>query len=167
MSAPHADRVAEFDAFRPQVIRYCMCRGLQRADAEDVAQETLMRVTRFLPRYTDQGKPGAWVATIARRVLIERHRAAQSRIAAVPLVDVDPADAAPGPDERAVQSERLAQVGRCMGRLSALQQAVLRARLAGLSNAEAAVHLGVSQGSVRAAQFRAVRALREQLGVEE
>jgi RNA polymerase sigma-70 factor (ECF subfamily) len=42
----------EFEArYRPRVLAWCMRKGLQAADAEDVTQDVLLRVTRALPRY--------------------------------------------------------------------------------------------------------------------
>lgn len=85
-------------------LAFRMLRGAE--DAEDVAQETFVRVFRSLDRY-DPARPfAAWIFTIAARLSIDQLR--RRRLRPVPLVQRDPdsdeertldvEDPSPGPE---------------------------------------------------------------------
>jgi RNA polymerase sigma-70 factor (ECF subfamily) len=60
------------DTYTPLVYRYCRRKGLQDADAADVAQEVLTEVARCIRRFEYQPERGRfrdWLGTIARRRL--------------------------------------------------------------------------------------------------
>jgi RNA polymerase sigma-70 factor (ECF subfamily) len=59
-----------------------------RADAEDLAQETFVELYRAAPRYTARGTFSAFIFTIARRRLIDSYRKSARR----PLEFIDPTD---------------------------------------------------------------------------
>jgi len=64
------------DQYTEVLICFCRKRGLQLADAEDVAQKVLMAVSQQIPafeRRPDRGLFRSWLATIAIRA-IWRHR---------------------------------------------------------------------------------------------
>src|SRR5678816_2728076 len=79
---------------------YSVCVALAGADAEDCAQDALVKVLAAVHRFDPARGPslGAWVMTITRRVCIDRSRAA--RIARYADRQVD-AFAAPGGDAEA------------------------------------------------------------------
>jgi len=60
-------------------------------DAEDLYQETWVRVSGRLDTYEDRGSFRAWLFQIARRLVIDHHRRAGARIRMV----ADPDDAVP------------------------------------------------------------------------
>ena len=49
------------------------------ADAEDITQDTFVQIWNYAFRYVPQGKPMAWILTIARNLSLEKLRK-QSRI---------------------------------------------------------------------------------------
>ena len=49
------------------------------ADAEDIGQETKLRMWRQFERFDESGDFGAWGRTIARNVIRERHRRLQGK----------------------------------------------------------------------------------------
>jgi RNA polymerase sigma-70 factor (ECF subfamily) len=59
-----------------------------RADAEDLAQETFLELYRAAPRYTARGTFSAFIFTLARRRLIDNYRKHDRR----PLDFIDPTD---------------------------------------------------------------------------
>lgn len=59
-----------------------------RADAEDLAQETFLELYRAAPRYTARGTFSAFIFTLARRRLIDNYRKRARR----PLDFIDPTD---------------------------------------------------------------------------
>jgi RNA polymerase sigma-70 factor (ECF subfamily) len=71
-----------------------------------------------------------------------------------------------GPEEAVLAAEQRAEVADAFRRLRSDQQEVLALRvLGGLSAAQVGEVLGKSEGAVRVAQHRALRSLREAMGV--
>lgn len=56
--------------YRPLIYRYCCRRGLQDADAQDVAQNVMCRIRAALPHFKydpQRGRFRGWLGTITRR----------------------------------------------------------------------------------------------------
>ena len=142
------------------VLRAAARRGFARAgksdaDAEDVVQETLLAI--HLKRHTwDATAPvGPWVRAIARNKLIDALRRRGSRIE-VPIEDY--IDYLPAEPEG--QSGIVRDVERRLHELPERQRDVVRAvAVEGVSIAETATRLAVSQGAVRVALHRGLAAL--------
>jgi RNA polymerase sigma-70 factor (ECF subfamily) len=65
------------DLYGPLVFSYCRKRGLQDADAADVAQEVLVRVVRSMPTFAytpEKGRFRHWLGTIARNEVARLRR---------------------------------------------------------------------------------------------
>ncbi|WP_199433175.1 sigma-70 family RNA polymerase sigma factor [Qaidamihabitans albus] len=128
-----------------------------RARAEDVVQETLLRAWRH-PRVLDQsqGSARAWLFTVARRIAIDGWRSAAARSEVT--TDAPPELSVPDGTERAVQGWLVADA---LGELSLRHREVLSlCYFQGLSVADAAVRLGVAEGTVKSRTHYALRALR-------
>lgn len=146
---------------------YCVrLTGHDRARAEDVAQETLLRAWRhFSVLDESQGSVRAWLYTVARNIVIDEwrtHRAHRElAMAEVPELG-DPVDLT----DQLLLSWMVAEA---VTKLSAEHRAVLReCYYRGLSVAEAAHRLGVPEGTVKSRTHYALRALRlalEEMGV--
>lgn len=156
----------ELAHLRPAVVRYCRARlgrtGASYDVADDVAQEVCVAVLAALPRYRDEGKPlAAFVFGVAAHKVADAHRAAAR--AALPTDTVpDYADAAPGPEERALGSADAAFCRSLLDKLPAQSREVLLLRVAaGMSAEETGEVLGMTAGAVRVAQHRALGRLRE------
>jgi RNA polymerase sigma-70 factor (ECF subfamily) len=81
---------------------------------------------------------------------------------------VDRAGHEAGPDELAVIRQEIDAVGAALATLTDDQRDAIALRFfAGLSAREAAEVMGKQEGTVRGLQFRAIAALRRQLGVED
>ncbi len=129
--------------------------------AEELVNDTFVRVWRALPRYQPRGNFRAWLFRIARNVATDAHRRRQRRVEEVPL-DTLERDGAVWP---AVESDpRWPEVEAALRTLSDDHRLVLLLRfLEGLSAAEIAAIMGRSPEAVRVLQFRALRALRRRL----
>jgi RNA polymerase sigma-70 factor (ECF subfamily) len=148
---------AYFDA----VYRYCLRRVGDREAAADAAQEVFARALKALPR-TQIGSFRPWLFTIAHNVITDRHRQQARRPTPVPLeAAADRVDPAPSLEEVTLVAEIRNSVHVYLAQLPADQRAIVELRLADLSGQEVAAILGKSVGSVRIAQYRAFRRLRE------
>jgi len=137
-----------------------------RADAEDAVQEIFMDVWKSAARFNPlQGSEQAFIATIARRRLIDRLRRSATRPKFAAAEDLDSFGfAEPGTrGEIASEAERAA---RAVAQLGADQQRVIElAVLHGLTHSEIASATGMPLGTVKTQLRRGMIKVRELLGV--
>ncbi|MEV0617709.1 sigma-70 family RNA polymerase sigma factor [Nonomuraea sp. NPDC050404] len=129
--------------------------------ADDLTQETFVRVLRSLPGFAGKSSARTWVLSIARRVVVDRFRAARARPVLADLADwqvaaerCQPRDL-PGSQDAVELAELLAQVPPERRRAFVLTQVL------GLPYAEAAELLGCPVGTVRSRVARARHQLSE------
>lgn len=133
-----------------------------RADAEDLAQETFVELYRVAPRYEARGTFNAFVFTLARRRLIDSYRKKSRR----PLDYIDPTDFTM--QQQAEEHDHSREIEEAFHRaLSALpenqRQAILMLQQQGLSYDEIAEALDASLSAVKTWIHRARTQLREEL----
>lgn len=136
--------------------------GLGSGEVEDVVQETLLAI--HLKRHTwDRGQPlMPWVVTIARNKLIDALRR-RGRRGEVPVEDF--AEVLPAPAERDPTEGR--DVERLLGRLRDRQRDIVRSiTVEDRSIAETASRLMMTEGAVRVALHRGLKALAALYGRE-
>ena len=142
------------------VLRAAATRGFARAgqgtsDVEDIVQETLLAI--HLKRHTwDMSQPlMPWVVTIARHKLIDHLRRRGRRID-LPVEDFAETLAAPADRDPTEAGD----VERMLGRLGERRREVIRAiAVEDRSITETARRLGMSEGAVRVALHRGLKAL--------
>jgi RNA polymerase sigma-70 factor, ECF subfamily len=116
--------------------------------AEDVAQETFLRVFRRLPTFSFEAKFSTWVFQIARNAGVDelRSRRRRSRLASLASL---PTPAVGTPEARAEIDAALASLP------VDLREAVLLIEVLGLRYHEVARVLGVPEGTVKSRVFSA------------
>lgn len=147
---------------------------LARESTSDLVQSVCREALDELGRFEWRGEPAfrAWLYTKAATKLVDRlrHWQAQRRAAAGPELRVSQAEdgelagvylaAGLTPSRVAIGREDLARFEQALAELPEDQREVLAlVRIAGLSQAEVATHLGRSEGSVRGLLQRALRRL--------
>jgi RNA polymerase sigma-70 factor, ECF subfamily len=157
---------ALFDHYHAPVYRYVVSRVGRPSDAEDLAQLVFVKALEALPRYEARGVPfGGWLFRLARNVVIDHIRTRREH-APLDLI-VERSSGAEGPDELAVLRQEMDSVAVALRRLTPEQREAIELRFfAGLSAREAAVAMGRQEGTVRGLQFRAIAAIRRELGIE-
>ena len=140
--------------------------GNDRARAEDVAQETLLRAWRNAGVLTEsRGSVRSWLFTVARNIVIDewRTRRAQREFATAELPDVTPTD------DRTDELLLSWVVSEALTALSAEHRSVLvECYYRGRPVAEVAQRLGIPEGTVKSRTHYALRSLRlalEEMGV--
>lgn len=131
-----------------------------RSQAEDVAQETFIRLLRHAPGYEGRGQFSAWLQTIARRLSLNVLRTRQRR----PEISIEAAFDRPS----RVNPEKgleLKEVQRALVRLPKRQRKALWLKAAeGLSYREIAESLKCSEADVANAIYRGRETLAKLLG---
>jgi RNA polymerase sigma-70 factor (ECF subfamily) len=137
-----------------------------RARAEDVCQETLLRAWRNASLLDEtQGSVRAWLFTVARNIVIDESRTRRARSEVVMGDLPEPASTGDASDELLMTWV----VADAVTRLSAEHRAVLQETyFKGRPVAEAARRLGIPEGTVKSRTHYALHALRlalEEMGV--
>lgn len=148
--------------------RYALRLTGDRARAEDVVQETLLRAWQHLEVVRDtERSPRAWLFTVARHMIIDESRRPRSR-AEVGAPDAFGAPEAAGPDEVESTLDRML-IAEALVQLSDQHRAVVqRSYYQGWTTAQIAADLGIAEGTVKSRLHYAVRALRlnlQEMGV--
>jgi len=132
----------------------------RRSEAEDVAQETLARA--FVHWRKVRGYAPAWVVRVAGNIAIDNWRRTRRNDSSDDPAAATPDRTTPGPDALRVDLHR------ALATLSKRQREVLVLRfLADLPEAEVAVALGCSKGSVKVHAARGLAALRSTMGAAQ
>jgi RNA polymerase sigma-70 factor, ECF subfamily len=155
-----------FDHFYEPIYRYIASRIQRPSDAEDLTQLVFVKALEALPRYEARGIPfGGWLFRLARNAVIDFVRTRHEHSELEMIVGRAGSDA--GPDQIAVTREDIDAVATALAALTDEQREAIALRFfAGLSAREAAVAMGKQEGTIRGLQFRAIAALRRQLGIE-
>jgi RNA polymerase sigma factor (sigma-70 family) len=157
-----ADVALLFENHRQSIFSYCRRRLGSDEDAEDALQTTFVHALRSVRRGVRPRTEAAWLYAIAHNVCRERWRSSHGRDVRLRAHDVDElADvlAAPEPD-----NEELFDLDSALDRLAERQrEALLLREWRGLSYAEIAQRLAVSEAAVETLLYRARRALAQEL----
>jgi len=142
---------AFYDRYAPVLFGFCVRILKDARDAEDVLQETFVQVWRDAGRFDPaRASVKTWLFTIARSRALDRwrsRRSAENRFPATGNEVLDRAGAEDGGVEAAAMRD---YVGRCLGKLSESEQAVLRlAYFDGYTQEEIAARLNEPLGTVK------------------
>jgi len=165
-------RVADGDpvAFRTLVERHAgrLARLAERiagsrAEAEEIVQDTFLRLWRGAADWQPRAQPGTWLWRVATNLAIDRRR----RLRPVDIDSVpEPADPAPDGEALAASAEVADAVRAALAELPARQRAALTlCHYEGMTMAQAATILETTEGAVESLLIRARAGLRARLAV--
>jgi RNA polymerase sigma-70 factor (ECF subfamily) len=155
-----------FEEHGRSVLAYATRLTGDRAAAEDVLQETLLRAWRHADnlRNDSKGSVRGWLLTVARNIITDRARARAVR----PQEVGEPIDVPAVERDHAEQVVNEMAVLGAMDKLSAEHREVLvEMYYRGRTVAEAAQALRIPPGTVKSRSYHAMRALRAVLGPGE
>jgi RNA polymerase sigma-70 factor (ECF subfamily) len=135
------------------------------ADAEDVAQEALLKAYRNFGRLREPARFRGWLVRIAFRMALDRWRSAKRREKRETGWTGPERDAGgPSVEEMAVSSEFQARLGRAMEQLpEKFRLVLLLAAIEGYTLEEVSGMLGIPMGTVKSRLFFARKKLAEKL----
>lgn len=173
------ERAGDADAMEALVRRHAAALGAflagwgGDAEAEDLAQETWLRVLRS-PGAFRGGSFRAWLLRVARNLAIDRSRRRAPALwldapaegagpDAPPLVEVLPDDGAPAPDAALLGAEDRARLLAAVRALPGPQRDVFLLRAAGVAFADIAAHFGIPLNTALGRMHYAMKTLRAAL----
>jgi RNA polymerase sigma-70 factor (ECF subfamily) len=153
---------AAFDAvygrYRARVLAFLLRLTGRREVAEDLFQETWLKLARHAARLDEDTDLAAWLFTVARNAWVSHRRWAVldiSRLVALGDDDASPAPA-PDPDARADAARRLAHLERALASLPAgSREVLLIVGVEGFDQEQAAKILGITYEALRQRLSRA------------
>jgi RNA polymerase sigma-70 factor, ECF subfamily len=149
------------DCFRG-VYGYIASRVQDPHTAEDLTSEAFLKAWRRWPPQTLGGNlPKAWLYQIAHNLVIDHYRARGRGQQTLPLNGID----APSPQDNPGEEGHLRRLAlrMALASLPPRDQDLLSLRLAGLSNRELGLVLGLTEAAAGMACLRALRRLRDKL----
>lgn len=145
----------------PGLVAFAWRMAGDRAAAEDVAQDAMLKLWRQAPRWKPKAQIGTWLRRVAYNRCIDLHRRARP---SEDIADVALEDPAPGPARSLLAAEVSAIVRAAMAGLPERQRAAIAmAHFDGMNNGETAAVLEVSVEAVESLLARGRRTLRQRL----
>ncbi len=136
---------------------------LDTAEAEDVVEETLLRVWQRRAELTDLNSLEAYCSTVCRHLALDASRRSESANVPLDVTIEEATDTAHTPDERLAHAEKLRLVGQLFDRLPEMQRTVIHLRdVEGKSYQEVAEITGLTEANVKVTLFRARQRIRKE-----
>ena len=148
------------------VYRHCLLMLRNPADAQDAAQEAMLRAFRAMPRFMGASSVSTWLYRIAHNVCLDWLKRPQTRRVTLSLnamaeAGQEPADPQEGPETRYLRQSDQEQLREALSNLSPENQALLTLRYGDdLSYEQLANILSISEGTVKSRLNRAKEKLR-------
>ena len=159
------------ETFAPKLYRYAVYQLGEHSAAEDLVSETVTRMLEKIDGYRHVGAPfQTWLFSIARNLIRDSHRSRRraeviSLDASIESIEIQRLGANDGSIDGFADRDALV---RMMGNLTDEQRQILILRIVeGWEPQEIASLLGRSIDSVKSMQYRALQAMRRQLGSRE
>lgn len=132
-----------------------------RDDVQEVVQDTFVRAFASLDGFRGESSLRTWLFTIARRLILDRRRAARRRGEQVEVQEGDVVTEYDSLDD-VVAEETRARLNSALENLSPTQREVFVLRVSeGMSYKEIADSVGTTEGAARVHYHNAMRAIKE------
>lgn len=153
-----------YDLLRPSLHAYLFSLGMSSDEAEDVIQETFLRLVRYLLDRVTEENPRAWIFRVAHNLSMDLHRSERRWYrdsgAETYRMIRERVDPSPNPEQQVILQERMRRFENSVAQLTPKQRHCLRLRAEGLRYREIASNLQVSVQRVGELMQRAITLLR-------
>lgn len=140
---------------KDKLFRLALRITFDRAEAEDIVQETMIRVWNKRDEWNELESVEAYCLTVARNLAIDRSEKKDSQTVEL-TIEAEQTPDASSPYDRLVNKERLKLVHRLVGELPEKQRLVMQLRdVEGKSYKEIAAALRLTEEQVKVNLFRA------------
>ena len=159
-----------YEAYRHRLFAFLYRMTRNRDTAEDLLEETWVRVTRRIDTLRDETRLRAWLFAVARRQFLSHRRVLASSLAVVGDVDLhaDVADPGPSPFEVAAAGEMSRRLERGLAALpTSYREVLILVGVHGLTPSEAAEVCEVTPEALRQRLLRARAQLAQSLQDED
>ncbi|MFG6339068.1 MAG: RNA polymerase sigma factor [Lachnospiraceae bacterium] len=148
------------DRYYDAILRYCGWHCAAPEKAEDLTQETFLKLFRSLPKYRGRNKFKAYLYTIANRLCIDESRR-------MPVYSLEDAEDMADRKNMIAQAEHREDIGRLLGALSVEQREAVILRFGQeLGFSEIAKVTGCSMRTAQSRVRNALRLMRKEFGDE-
>jgi RNA polymerase sigma-70 factor (ECF subfamily) len=153
-----------YGAYRPRVFGYLARMTGRRDLAEDLLQETFLRLARRARDLRDDTRLGAWLFTVAHNLVVSQARAARVTTALAAELALRPATLAATPFEALAENRTQLAVERAVAALAPpYREVLLLVAVEGMSPAEAAEVMGIRPDAARQRLARARASVEQSL----
>jgi RNA polymerase sigma-70 factor (ECF subfamily) len=154
-----------YEAFRPRVHSFLLRLSGRRDVAEDLLQETFIKLARSAPTLDDDTNLAAWLFTVARNAFLSHRRWAMLDLSRVLAFGADRAETGPRtPHEETETARKMADLEEALAGVSAQsRELLLLVGVEGLEQEEVARILGISYEALRQRLARARAQLAERM----
>lgn len=152
---------------RARIVRY-LARLVGDSEAEDLAQEVFVKVSRSIAAFRDEAQISTWVYRIATNAALDRLRSPSFK-AVEPVEDIELVSLQVGPkgpttEQQAIKEEMSACVRGMVDRLPATYRtAIVLSQMEGFKDSEIADILGVKPSAAKITLHRARKRLKKVL----
>ena len=146
-----------------ELFRLALRITLNRAEAEDVVQETMIKVWNRRDHWNEIDNLEAFCLTICRNISLDKMKKAENQNQSLQEGhDAPDASYASNPEEQAMQRDRVRLIRRLIDRLPEKQRSCMQLRdFEGKSYKEIAQVLGISEEQVKINIFRARQTIKQ------
>jgi RNA polymerase sigma-70 factor (ECF subfamily) len=137
-----------YDLLRPSLRAYLCCLGMSSDQAEDVIQDTFLRLVRHRFDHNSANNLRAWIFRVAHNLSMDVHRSQirspRSNDEETQLVIRERVDPRPSPEQQVLLDERMKSFERAFAQLTPKQRQCVLLRAEGFRYREIALTLGIS-----------------------
>lgn len=152
-----------FDGLRKPVYRYLLCLGVSPPEADEVIQETFLRLYQHLHAGGREDNLRGWVFRVAHNKCINELKSRRYHAVGEGEqwfeLSTERADLMPGPEELLLHKEKMVRVHAAISTLSEQQKQCLYLRAEGFRYREIGEILGVTISTVAESLRRAIKKL--------
>jgi RNA polymerase sigma-70 factor (ECF subfamily) len=156
---------ARYREYLPRVLNFVRLRVPDEAAAQDLTAATFEQAFRKIDQLRSPEAFGGWLFRIARNEIGQYYRRRRPQASLDALLELP--DRGETPHQAAARREELATVLAAIAELSSREQEIVALKFAaGLSNREIAQAMNLSDSNVGVILFRAIRKVRDRLGLD-